>query len=267
VVAVHAFNNQPASSSDFGFNAQLYTYVVAPSTIPPVVAAVVPPSGAVLALSNLTVAFSEPVTNVEAADLLVNGVPATGLTSTTNTTYTFSFTQPGFGPVAVTWAAGHGIQDFDNPPKPFDGTAAGATFNYSLVNPNAPTVASQSPLAGATVNTLTQVAVSFSEAVTGVDATDLRINGVPRSRSAAAPWITSSPSRNQLTAPFPSAGPQAPASPTRSRSTMPSTARAQAIPGLTPWWTRLPPRCFRKAPPLARKSPTSRRSRCRSPSR
>src|SRR4030095_3062464 len=112
-------------------------------------------------------------------DLLINSMPATGVSSTTNTTYTFSFGQPSFGPVIVTWAAGHGIADLDSPPKPFDGAAAGSTFQYLLLNPSAPTIALQSPLAGAAGSTLTQITVHFSEPVTGVDAADLRINGSP----------------------------------------------------------------------------------------
>src|SRR6185503_5088287 len=47
------------------------------------------------------------------------------------------------------------------------------------INPSAPTIALQSPLAGASVTTLTQLTVHFSESVTGVDAADLRINGAP----------------------------------------------------------------------------------------
>ncbi|HEU0010784.1 MAG TPA: Ig-like domain-containing protein, partial [Verrucomicrobiae bacterium] len=181
VIAVHGFNNQPATSSDFCWNAQLYAFVLDPSQIPPRVSTVSPAAGGVFSLTNITVRFTEAVIGVDAGDLLIGGVPATGLSSTTNTTYTFSFEQPPFGPVNVTWAAGHGITDLDSPPKPFDGAAAGSTFQYSLINPSAPTIALQSPLAGASVATLTQLTVQFSEPVTGVDAADLRINGAPAS--------------------------------------------------------------------------------------
>ncbi len=179
-LAVQAFNvvTTPASS-DFGFNMQLYTYLADPSVVPPRVAAVSPSATTEFYLTNITVTFTEPVSGVNAADLLVNGVPATGLNSTTNTTYTFSFPQPPYGTVAITWAAGHGIVDFDAPPKPFNGTAPGSTWQYTLFNPNAPTVASQSPLAGNTVTNLTQLTVTFSKPVTGVNAGDLLVNGVP----------------------------------------------------------------------------------------
>jgi hypothetical protein len=180
VLAVHAFNVvSTPPSSDFGFNAQLYTYLADPTLVPPRIAQVTPVAGNVFYLTNLTVRFTEPVTGVNAGDLLINGVPATGLASTTNTTYTFNFAQPAYGTVSITWAASHGIADFDDPPKPFDGNAPGSTFQYTLLNPNAPVIASQTPLADATVSNLTQITLTFSKAVTGVNASDLLINGVP----------------------------------------------------------------------------------------
>jgi len=179
VIAVHAFNQSLTQSSDFGFDGQLYAYLPNLSAVAPRLASINPPAGELFYLTNITVRFTEGVSGVDAGDLLVNGVAATNVTSTTNTTYTFSFPEPAYGPVSVTWAAGHAIADFDGPPKPFDGNGAGATFNYSLVNPSAPTVASPSPLRNATVNVLTQINVLFSEAVTGVSAGDLLVNGIP----------------------------------------------------------------------------------------
>ncbi|HMJ66387.1 MAG TPA: Ig-like domain-containing protein, partial [Candidatus Binatia bacterium] len=180
VLAVHAFNvvTQPASS-DFGFNAQLYSYLADPTVVPPRVAQVTPVAGDVFYLTNITIRFTEPVSGVNAGDLLVNGVAATGLASTTNTTYTFSFAQPAYGTVSITWAVSHGIADFDSPAKAFDGNAPGSTFQYTLLNPNAPVIASQTPLANATVNSLTQITVSFNEPVSGVNASDFLVNGVP----------------------------------------------------------------------------------------
>ncbi|HXG46831.1 MAG TPA: Ig-like domain-containing protein, partial [Methylomirabilota bacterium] len=177
LLAVHAFNNQPQTSSDFGFNAQLYTYIPDPKHNPPRVARLTPPAGEVLGLTEITVRFTEPVTGVDATDLLINGAPATGLSSTNAATYTFTFPQPPFGPATLTWIADPGIVDFDDPPKAFDGAAA--TFQYSVVNPAAPTVALQNPAAGASLTNLNQIAITFSEPVTGVDAEDLLINGAP----------------------------------------------------------------------------------------
>jgi len=49
----------------------------------------------------LTINISETVSGVDAADLLINGVPASSVTSSGPKTYTFSFPQPAYGPVAV----------------------------------------------------------------------------------------------------------------------------------------------------------------------
>ncbi len=201
VLAVHAFNNQPTTSSDFGFNAQLYTFVLDPASVPPTLVNVSPRAGEVFALTNITVTFSEPVTGVTADDLLMNGVAAQGVSSTTNTTYTFRFAPPAFGRVNLTWSAGHGIQDTDNPPKAFDGAAAGSLWSYTYLNPSAPTVASQAPLAGATVSSLTQVTVNFSEPVSGVNASDLLVNGSP------ATGVSGGPANYVFTFPQPPYGP------------------------------------------------------------
>lgn len=179
VIAVHAFNQSLTQSSDFGFNAQLFTFLADPGVVAPRVTSVSPPPGNVFFLTNLTVRFIEAVTGVNPSDLLVNGVPATAVSGgTSNATYVFTFAQPAFGPVSVTWAGGHGIVDFDAPPKPFDGSIS---FQYSLLNPSTPTVIAQTPLAGTTINHLTQLNVTFSEPVAGVDASDLLINGVAAS--------------------------------------------------------------------------------------
>ncbi len=175
-LTIHACNTS-LSSSDFMIDCQLYVTALDPSVSPPVISSVSPPAGDVFNLNSITVRFSEAVANVNAADLLINGVAATDLTGAGDT-WTFDFPQPDYGPVSVTWDANQGIMDLDDPPKPFDGTAPGATFQYSLLNPNAPTVLGQNPLAGATINNLTQVQVTFSKAVQGVDAADLLVNGV-----------------------------------------------------------------------------------------
>ena len=187
VLTVHAFNNQPATSSDFGFNAQLYTYLADPSLVAPRLASVQPEAGDRFFLTNITVRFTEGVSGVNAGDLLVNGVAATGLSSTTNTTYTFRFAQPAYGPVAITWAGAHGIVDFDAPPKPFDAAAPGSTFGYTLLNPSTPTIAAQTPSAGASVSNLTQISITFSEPVSGVNAADLLINGLAAATVSGGP--------------------------------------------------------------------------------
>lgn len=181
ILAVQACNASLAGSSDFGFNLQFEATIIElnPSNLPPRIFASAPASGDVSALSSVSFTFSEPVSGVNAADLLVNGVPASGLSNPDATNFIFTFPQPAYGPVAITWAPGHGIADFDAPPKAFDGNGPGATLSFSLVNPNAPVVATQSPIAGATVSSLTNVLVTFSKNVSGVDAADLLVAGTP----------------------------------------------------------------------------------------
>ena len=179
VLAVQAFNNKPATSSDFGFNAQLYTYLADPPPSRPACSQVDPRQGDVFYLTNITVTFSEGVTNVDPGDLRVNGVPAEAVVSTHSSEHTFSFAQPAYGPVVITWATNHGMVDFDDVPKPFNGNAASSILHYTLINPGNPRVAFQVPLADTVVTGLTAIAVTFTEPVTGVDATDLLVTGVP----------------------------------------------------------------------------------------
>ena len=65
-------------------------------------------------LRSMLVQFSERVQNVDASDLLINGIAATNVTGS-GSNYVFSFPQPPFGEVEVTWAPGHGITDFGWP--------------------------------------------------------------------------------------------------------------------------------------------------------
>jgi hypothetical protein len=69
------------------------------------------PNSRVRNLTKVTLQFDEPVTGVDAADLLVNGTAATALDVTAEGVYQFTVTEPAEGPVAITWAAGHGIAD------------------------------------------------------------------------------------------------------------------------------------------------------------
>ncbi len=179
VLAIHALNQSLTASSDFGFNAQLYTFPSDVGVTAPRLTRADPPPGDVQALTNLTVSFSESVSGVEASDLLVNGVPASAVVSTNDAIYTFQFAQPPYGNVVVTWATNDDIVDFDSPPKPFDGTAASSILRYFLINPSNPRVASQTPAAGAIITNLLSIGVSFTEPVTNVDAADLLVNGVP----------------------------------------------------------------------------------------
>ena len=100
----------------------------------PLIASTAPPQGAaVRSLSQIDVAFNEPVTGVDAADLLVGGVPAGGVSALGGSAWRFTFPTQPTGAVSVAFAASHGIVDLENPPVPF----AGASWTYT-VDPNAP---------------------------------------------------------------------------------------------------------------------------------
>lgn len=167
-----------AAGSVFQFN------FLNPST--PTILSQTPAPGVVIGLSQINVLFSEAVTGVNASDLLINGAPATGL-SGSGANYSFTFLQPAFGPVAITWVANHGITDLDAPSNAFDLTRQGSLWNYTLVDQTPPSIATLNPPAGVQVTNLTQVTLTFSEPVVGVNATDLRVNGVGASSVTGGP--------------------------------------------------------------------------------
>ncbi|MFM1770460.1 MAG: hypothetical protein RJA22_2989 [Verrucomicrobiota bacterium] len=177
VIAVQVFQSALASS-DLGFDLALET--IATETTPPTVVSAVPAAGSsVSGLAAITVNFSEPMAGVDAGDLLVNGTPATGVAASSSSNFTFTFTQPAYGTVQISWAAANGITDQAITPNAFNGSGPGATWQYTLIDQVAPAVVSLSPVTNETVRTLTNITVTFSEAVTGVDAADLRINATP----------------------------------------------------------------------------------------
>jgi hypothetical protein len=93
-----------------------------PDLVPPTVVTVIPaPDAIVSALGQIEVVFSESVAGVDAADMLVNRVPATNVFATAPGQYVFEFDQPMAGVVTVAWADGHGITDLAVPPNAFAG--------------------------------------------------------------------------------------------------------------------------------------------------
>ena len=189
-LAIMAFNQSLTASSDFGFNAQLYYWPLDSTVVPPRLVSADPPPGDLFVLTNVTISFSEGVIGVDAGALLVNGVAASAVSSDTNTIYTFSFPQPAYGPVLLSWDPEHAIIDFDVPPKPFDGNAANAKISYTLLNPSSPRILTQTPLAGTTITGLTSITLTFTEPVTNVEATDLLVNGTPVNNVTSADGIT-----------------------------------------------------------------------------
>ena len=80
--------------------------------VPPVVTGISPTPGATVpALRSVSVDFSENMVGLNAGDLLLNNAPATSVSGSGAGPYLFTFAQPANGPVLMSWAAGHGLQD------------------------------------------------------------------------------------------------------------------------------------------------------------
>ncbi len=98
-------------------------------TVAPIVVEIDPRPGATVnQLAGLEVTFSESVSGVNAGDLLVNGIAATGVNGSGAGPYRFSFNQPADGTANLSWAGGHGIKDFAASPNAF----AGGSWSYTL---------------------------------------------------------------------------------------------------------------------------------------
>ncbi len=188
LLAVQVFN-VTLGSSDLVFDAQLAATLRQPG--PPVVTGIEPAPGLVSALTRIAVTFNKAVTGVAAEHFLVNDRPATNV-SGGDRVWTFAFPQPGYGPVHVSWSPLHTIRDLGSPPERFDPVAAGSTWAYELLDPEGPSVMMRLPPPGLTVRSLRQIEVLFNKPVRGVEAADLRINGVAASRVtgfAAGPYL------------------------------------------------------------------------------
>ncbi len=128
VLAIQVFNST-IGSSDLGFDCTLATVV----DDPPTVAELFPPAGSTTpTLRQIDVVFSESVTGVDAADLRINGSPATNVISSSPRDYRFQFPSPPTGAVQVAWATSTGIRDLAANPHTF----AGGSWTYQL-DPNA----------------------------------------------------------------------------------------------------------------------------------
>src|SRR5262245_20999656 len=115
---------------------------------PPSVQTVQPLPGTVTSLTQITVTFSEAVTNVVATDLRINDVPSLSVWGS-GATYTVTLEQqPGYGPVQIHWDPAHTIVDLDPPPNRFDETAPGASWQYDLIDVAPPVVSVITPSAG-----------------------------------------------------------------------------------------------------------------------
>ena len=144
------------------------------------VASVSPAADSVVSnLTVVTVTFTQPVVGVQPEDLMLNGNGSTNVTGG-GATYSFGFAQPGPGLVEASWNGAHNIRDLSG--NRLNDLGAGTVWDYTLVDVVAPVVSVVSPAPGATLSHLTQIAVTFSEPVVGVDASDLLVNGQPASQ-------------------------------------------------------------------------------------
>ena len=132
VVAVQLFN-VTLTSSDLFFDIEIFD-PNAPDLSPPLAIQITPTPGVTIrSLSQVEVTFDEAVVGVDAADLLVDGIPADSLSGSGGGPYVFGFAPRAPGTIAVEWAAGHGIVDFADTPNSF----AGGNWSYT-VDPDAP---------------------------------------------------------------------------------------------------------------------------------
>ncbi len=175
VMATQYFNvnTNDVDSADFFANPELTAG--AADSIPPFVQGVAPvPLSVNTNLVQITVTFSESVTNVRHTNLVINGAPATSLISNSPASYAFRFPLPSQGPVNAAWHAATAIKDTS-------GNLFNATNVWVFTNAiDSPRVLSATPPFGATIsNVLTQITVVFNRSVTGVAQDDLLVNGDP----------------------------------------------------------------------------------------
>jgi len=183
------------ASNKFNATGSTWNYTLEASDVtPPAISSLMPSAGSTVGnLTSVTITFTEPVTVIEASDLLVNGLPATGLSGSGNVR-TFTFSPPGPGVVQFGWDGSHAISDALG--NRFDETLPTAIWSYNLLDQVAPTVLTTFPLPAATVGVLTNIQITFSEPVAGLDAADFRINNVPAqsvSGSGAGPYLFTFP--------------------------------------------------------------------------
>jgi hypothetical protein len=130
ILAVHLFNSD-RDSSDIAVTATLVGLI---DDQPPLLTANNPPATATVREPiQIEMLFSEAVTNVDPADLLINGAPATNVTTVGPDHYLFRFPEPPAGVVRVDWNPDHGITDR----APMANRFVGRSWTYTFA-PNAP---------------------------------------------------------------------------------------------------------------------------------
>jgi hypothetical protein len=119
--AAHGITDTAGNPFDSEASSASWNYLLADFLSPEVVQVAPVPNAEVSRLGEVVVTFNEPVIGVDAADLLVNGLPATTLSGAESGPYLFSFPSPAPGPVTLSWAPGHGITDASPAANAFGG--------------------------------------------------------------------------------------------------------------------------------------------------
>lgn len=91
--------------------AAAWTYAYADAKPPEIAARVPPANSLVRRLTQIELRFTEPVTGLDAHDLLVNGQPAAALSGVGAGPFLFRIPEPAPGPVQFSWAEDHGVTD------------------------------------------------------------------------------------------------------------------------------------------------------------
>lgn len=107
------------------------------AALSPVLVDTSPADGATASeLKFIEVIFDVNVTGVDAADLLINNVPASKVSQISPRDYSFEFTEPATGKVVIAWIPNHGITDLATPPSAFAGTGWSFTFDPTEPKPD-----------------------------------------------------------------------------------------------------------------------------------
>ena len=178
--------NYSRSNSDAFLDVRLSA--VKRELVPPKITSISPKPGDVDNLDSITITFSEPMSGIDAGDLIINNYPA-ALVDSKDNTFTFNLEKLASGTINVWWAPEHGIGDQASPPNNFDPKIK--TWNYELLDLIAPNLSTRLPLEG-NVKKFSQAEIWFDEPVQGVEAQDLMANGLPAdsvSGYGAGPYI------------------------------------------------------------------------------
>ncbi|MFO1512779.1 MAG: lamin tail domain-containing protein [Verrucomicrobiota bacterium] len=119
--ALHGIADLDGNAFDADASNATWSYTLTDTLAPQVIQRTPVPGGRVSRLTQVELSFNEPVEGVNAADLLVNGLPATNVTGSGTGPYRFQFPQPAAGAVQFAWSAAHSITDLATVPNAFLG--------------------------------------------------------------------------------------------------------------------------------------------------